>query len=253
VLAGWDWIAKLKELTDSDLPVAIVTVAGGAGSVPREAGAKMLVLGDGRFFGTIGGGNLEARAIEEAREVLSARTSRMKRFSLGATVGQCCGGAVDLFFECVNTGPRLYLYGAGHVGQAVCRVLEGTAFRVHVVDEREEWLRDARGVKHDEPWEDFNRKAEWSDSVHAVVMTHRHDLDEAIVADLVRRPAKYIGLIGSRTKWTRFQQRLTARGFRPDELTRVKCPIGLGDFGKSPQEVAVSLVAELLKTDREAR
>jgi xanthine dehydrogenase accessory factor len=210
----------------------------------------MIVRRDGSFFGTIGGGHLEKLAIADAVKTIDEGGTRTLRFPLGAKAGQCCGGVVDAFVEVVGTGPRLYLFGAGHVGQAVCRTLVGTPFEVHVIDEREDWLADLprEAQRHTEPWDEVVRTARWdAERTYVAIMTHRHDTDQEIVAAVVDRPAKYIGLIGSKTKWARFKERLGARGFGEEKLARVKCPIGLDVGGKSPQEVAVSVCAELLR------
>jgi xanthine dehydrogenase accessory factor len=247
----WDWLRKLDELRAAATPSALVTVVRCAGSTPAAPGAKMVVLGDGAFFGTIGGGHLEQIAIGDARACLAAGESKMFRYPLGATAGQCCGGVVETFVEVLDAGPHLYLFGAGHVGQAVCRVLAGTPFVVHAIDERDEWL-GAEGLpgevrRHAVAWDAFVAGAVWSaERTYVAIMTHRHDTDEAIVGDVVRRPARYLGLIGSETKWRRFRERLEARGVPREALDRVKCPIGLDVGGKSPQEVAVSIAAELL-------
>ncbi|HEY8039994.1 MAG TPA: xanthine dehydrogenase accessory protein XdhC [Polyangiaceae bacterium] len=245
----WDWLRKLAELGDGGTPAALVTIIRCTGSTPSAPGAKMIVLGDGTFFGTIGGGHLEQLVIDDARACVASGESKTFRYPLGATAGQCCGGVVETFVDSLHVGPRLYLFGAGHVGQALCRILSGTPFVVHAVDEREEWSGalpdDVR--RHREPWDAFVRDAAWSgDQTYVAIMTHRHDVDEAIVADVVRRPARYLGLIGSETKWRRFRERLEARGVPREALDRVKCPIGLDVGGKSPQEVAVSVAAELL-------
>ena len=248
----WNWITKLEELRAAGVPVVLVTLTQATGSTPREPGAKMLVLGDGEFYGTVGGGNLEQLALEDARKFLNdGGGSRSVRYPLGAKTGQCCGGVVELFFDIVNAGPRLYLFGAGHVGQAVCRTLVGTPFQVHLIDEREEWVHSkelpSTIIKHHVEWDEFVRDADWRDDrTYIVVMTHRHDTDQDIVEDVIKRQTRYVGLIGSESKWERFKQRLTARGVSERELSRVKCPIGLNVGGKAPQEVAISLAAELL-------
>jgi xanthine dehydrogenase accessory factor len=246
----WDWIKKLDELSRDGRPLALVTVTHVAGSTPCAPGAKMIVLGDGSFFGTVGGGHLEKLTIADAAKCATEGDSRSFKYTLGAQAGQCCGGVVELFVEAVGLHPRLYLFGAGHVAQALCRVLDGTPFAVHVVDERAEWLDKLppRVTKHDEAWDDFARAALWDDArTYVAIMTHRHDVDQDIVAAAVRRSAKYIGLIGSKTKWEKFQHRLGDRGYTREELARVRCPIGLDIGGKAPQEVAVSIAAELLK------
>ncbi|HEY8091609.1 MAG TPA: xanthine dehydrogenase accessory protein XdhC, partial [Polyangiaceae bacterium] len=218
-------------------------------STPSAPGAKMVVLADGTFFGTIGGGHLEQLVIADATTCLASGEPKTFRYPLGATAGQCCGGVVETFVDVVGSGPRLYLFGAGHVAQALCRVLAGTPFVVHAIDEREEWSGALPpGVRrHAVPWDAFVAEAEWSaDRTFVAIMTHRHDVDEAIVADVVKRPARYVGLIGSETKWRRFRDRLESRGLTKEALDRVRSPIGLDVGGKSPQEVAISIAAELL-------
>lgn len=246
----WNWIAKADELARAGQRFAVVTVVRVAGSTPCAAGAKMLVKDDGAFHGTVGGGTLERLALDDARAVLSEGVPRAGRYALGATAGQCCGGVVEVFIEPVGARAEVYVFGAGHVAQALCRTLEGTPLEVHVIDDRAEWLErlPLHVARHDEPWDAFVAAARWDAArTLAVVLTYRHDLDQEIVAALVRKPARHIALVGSRTKWEKFQQRLTARGFTAEELARVKCPAGLPIGGKSPQEVAISIAGELLQ------
>jgi xanthine dehydrogenase accessory factor len=245
----WNWAAKLEELREAGAPAALITVVRCTGSCPVAPGAKMIALAEGPSFGTIGGGHLEQLAIGDARKALGNGEPQMLRYPLGATAGQCCGGVVEVFIEPLNSGPRLYLFGAGHVGQALCKVLQQTPFIVHAIDERPDWMDavPAEVRKHCGPWDVFAGDAVWSaERTYVAVMTHRHDLDEAIIADVVGRPTRYIGLIGSEVKWRRFRDRLEGRGLSAELLGRVRCPIGLDIGGKSPAEVAVSVAAELL-------
>ncbi len=232
-------------------PVAAVTVVASTGSSPRDAGAKMLVVSGGDFFGTIGGGHLEELAIADALKSLDSGQSQLIRYPLGARTGQCCGGVVDLFFEVLNRGPRLYLFGAGHVGQAVARTFVGTPFVVHVIDERPEWISQLprEVIAHETEWDDFVKDAQWNErDTYVAVMTHRHDTDQAIIEKLLERPYRYLGLIGSHSKWERFKQRFEARGIAAEKFERVQSPLGLDlGAGKAPQEIAISLAAELLK------
>ncbi|MGE0616079.1 MAG: xanthine dehydrogenase accessory protein XdhC [Bacteriovoracia bacterium] len=247
-----DWAGELIRLRAKGQPFAVVTVTAVSGSGPREPGAKMLVRADRSIWGTIGGGNLEHQAIQDAQTVIANGQAKVERYPLGAKTGQCCGGTMDLFFEPMNHGPRLYLFGAGHVAQAVCRILEGTPFLVHVIDDRETWvqspvLSDAV-IRHECEWDEFVREAIWdADRTYVAVMTYRHDTDQAIIEKVSELPAKYIGLIGSEAKWSRFQQRMEAKGISGERINRVKCPLGLPTGGKSPSEVAISLAAELLQ------
>lgn len=252
----WDWIGKAHELKTRGAPFALVTVTSTKGSTPRDPGAKMIVEADGHFHGTIGGGQLERLVLDDARRALSEAISKPRSYPLCFRTGQCCGGAEDVYIEIVGLGPILYLFGAGHVGRSLAETLVGTPFQVHVIDERPEW-NDASAlpqgvVRHVVEPRGFLEDATFDrERTYVVVMTHEHQLDQDLIGDVIRRPARFIGLIGSETKWQRFQQRLTAAGAGPDELARVACPIGVGVFGKAPREVAISAAAQLLKLHHE--
>lgn len=251
----WNWIPILEQHRKQGQPLALVTVTRCTGSTPRETGAKMLVLPSGKFQGTIGGGHLEELALRDAAKAIEQNLSQTIQYPLGAKTGQCCGGVVELLIEVMNAGPHLYLFGAGHVGQAVSQTLRGTPFTVHLIDEREEWVMSQalseEVVRHHAEWDDFVDGANWDASkTYVAVMTHRHDLDQDIIEFMIGAKApdvRYVGLIGSRAKWERFKQRLTLKGLSEEQLARVKCPIGLDVGGKAPQEVAISVAGELLK------
>jgi xanthine dehydrogenase accessory factor len=221
------------------------------GSAPREAGTRMWV-GAGETRGTIGGGRLEYRAIEIAREMLlSGESSRQRRFTLGDTLGQCCGGSVTLSFsraeKIAAEAPAfdVLLFGAGHVGQELARILERLPCRLTWVDPRPGQFpagTSARVVVEDEPAFAVD---EAPPGAFYLVMTHSHALDLEIVARALQRTdARYVGLIGSQTKAARFRSRLRARGIDPSRLTS---PIGLFKAGKHPAEVAVSAAAQVLR------
>ena len=244
--------ATLAEIEAQSQSAALITVIRAKGSTPRAPGARMIVMADGRIHGTIGGGRLEQLAREAALEAIASGEAAIREFPLGAKAGQCCGGYMELFIEPLNHGPRLFLFGAGHVGQALCQVLDGTPFIVHLIDPRQEWIEHPdlpSGIqRHHCEWFDFNAEASFRDDGFIAVMSHLHDIDQAIIEDVVGRPARYIGLIGSQTKWRRFRKRLEAKGLAPETLDRVHCPIGLNTGGKAPKEVAISIAAELLQT-----
>lgn len=242
------WLAHLGELDRNGTPHALVTITNVQGSAPREAGAKMIVCEE-TFFDTIGGGHLEELVIADARAAIAAGKSTTARYPLGAKAGQCCGGVVEVFIDVLGLGPVVHVFGAGHVAQALARTLAGTRFKVHVIDERAEWLAKlpASAVAHDEPWDRYVRALKPSERAYALVMTHRHDLDEDIVFALCQQPLRYLGLIGSRTKWKRFSQRLAMRGASEEALARIVCPIGIALTGKAPAEIAISVAAQLLE------
>jgi xanthine dehydrogenase accessory factor len=244
-----EWMAALSKLTEENTPCVLVTVTEAKGSTPREAGTKMVVTADGQF-GTIGGGNLEFEAVGEARQLLvsAATDAKMKKYPLGPALSQCCGGAVTVLLEpFVSAQKTVLLFGAGHVGKEVVRVLEGLPVRVKWVDERAsefpaESPRNCTKIVTTRP---LSKLAEAADDAYIVVMTHSHPLDfEIVKAALDHGRFAYLGLIGSDTKAARFRKRLAAHR----NLPRLTCPIGIdGIDGKHPREIAVSVVAELLK------
>ncbi len=243
----WQRLAQLEQ------PAVIATVVRVAGSAPREPGARMLVFPDGRLEGTLGGGRLEQRVCAEARALLDeGRPHAFRTYRLNPSEDQCCGGEVDVFLERLAPAPRVLLFGAGHVGQAVARALAPLPFRVTVVDARAEYATRERfpEAHHDvvcaEPVEGLGRLSFIPEQTYALIFTHSHKLDLLLVSLLLARPLRYLGLIGSRTKWARFRSALLERGFSEADLARVTCPVGIGVGGKQPEEIAVSVVAQLL-------
>lgn len=245
------------------------------GSVPRESGTWMFVWPQG-ITNTIGGGNLEYQAMAAARALLAGRSDAPKqgevvRFPLGPSLGQCCGGVVHLSFERIDAGQGQRLaqrlsarpnpvavFGNGHVGLALVRLLATLPFAVHWVDSRDDMFPA-------EPMASVHM--DYSNPMHAAVidlapqsqvliMSHSHWEDLDIVrACLERQRAQadlpYIGLIGSKTKWAVFRHRLAARGFTDAEMAQVTCPIGLpGVVGKEPEVIAVAVAGQLLQNLR---
>ena len=243
-------------------PAVVVEVAAHRGSVPREAGTRMLV-GTAEVLGTIGGGHLELRAIADARALLAGSPVAVEqRIPLGPALGQCCGGEVRLRFTPLADSrpadwdapaPRftLQLYGAGHVGRAIVALLEGVACRVQWIDARDDEFPREPGAPHIERVCVDPVEAEVDAAppgAFFLVLTHRHDLDFAITEAVLRRgDFGFLGLIGSKTKRARFLRRLADRGVAPGALARLNCPIGLpGIHGKEPEVIAISVVAQLL-------
>lgn len=242
----------------------VVEVLDCRGSVPREAGTRMLV-DDARVAGTIGGGHLELQAIEQARALLAAGSHAplLRDIALGPTLGQCCGGALTLRFGALDAAalaawpapvPRfaLQLYGAGHVGRAIVALLAGIDCRVQWIDEREEEFPASAEQPHIERLCVEPVEAEVADALAGtfyLVLTHSHDLDLRIAEAILRRgDFGYLGLIGSRTKRARFVHRFEQRGIAPEAIARMTCPIGVpGIAGKEPEVIAVAVVAQLLQ------
>jgi xanthine dehydrogenase accessory factor len=256
------WIEALAELSAAGRPAVLVTVLSAEGSTPREAGAKMVVFAGG-FEGTVGGGHLEHKALSEARDLLAAAERGealgpvVREFALGPSLGQCCGGRATVLFETVGAARwNVALFGAGHVGKAVVKLLADLPCAVTWIDARESEFPEplppnVRRVVTDAPEEEVRALPPGAD---VLVMTHSHQLDLEIVEAVMKRGEyRYLGLIGSRTKRARFEQRLLAQGRSAAELARLTCPIGLpGVGGKEPAEIAIAVAAQLLQ-QRSAR
>ncbi|RYF40076.1 MAG: xanthine dehydrogenase accessory protein XdhC [Comamonadaceae bacterium] len=250
----------------------VVWVHAAQGSVPREAGVWMGVLADA-VAGTIGGGQLEFAAIAEARRRLGGgQGEALQRVALGPSLGQCCGGVVELRYEPVSSADvpalrsrltgratPLALFGGGHVGRALVRVLAELPFAITWIDSRDEIfppdVPSGVACEHSDPVQRAVAGLAAGSQVLIMSFSHAEDLD-VVAACLQRQRLQgdlgFIGLIGSKTKWATFRHRLEARGFTPAELAGVTCPIGLpGIAGKEPEVIAVSVAAQLLALRRE--
>lgn len=265
-----DRAALLRALEQG--PAVLVTVSATRGSVPREPGA-WLALGADWLLGSVGGGHLELQAIAAAHELLqqgsaSPLDGQIRRYALGPSLGQCCGGSAELQFHYLADAAAasrlpgleparapVAIFGAGHVGQALVQALLPLPFSLRWIDSRDGLF--PAGLPE-------TVQAEFSDPVQRVlpdlapdsrvlIMSFSHVEDfELVAACLQRQRARadlpFIGLIGSQTKWASFRQRLQARGFEPQELASIICPIGLpGIAGKQPAVIAASVAAQLLQ------
>lgn len=249
-----NWISALAELQKQGEPCVLVTIIDERGSTPRNAGSKMVVCAT-QLFDTIGGGHLEFKAMQIAREMLAegSQQTRLERFSLGASLGQCCGGVNVLLFEPMGQPQaEIAVFGAGHVGRALVPLLASLPCRVRWIDAREQEFPaqipdGVTRIINDEPVEEVDDLPKGS---YCIVMTHDHQLDlELTAAILKRNDFTYFGLIGSKTKRVKFEHRLRERGFDPAVLQRMRCPMGLAEVkGKLPIEIAVSIAAEVIAT-----
>ena len=247
----------------------LVSVHSTRGSVPREPGAWMAVFDD-EVIGTVGGGQLEFQAIAQARGYLrvgAAESPTPVRYALGPNLGQCCGGEMHLKFELVHQAhiaelstrlktplSPVALFGGGHVGKALVQVLSSLPFGITWIDSRDEIfppdLPQNVVSEHSDPVQAAVAGLDSGSQVLIMSFSHAEDLDvvaACLMRQRVRGDLPFIGLIGSKTKWARFRHQLEARGFTPEELNRVTCPIGVaGIDSKLPQVIAVAVAAQLL-------
>lgn len=266
------WVAAVARLRARREPGVLVTVATVRGHAPRKAGAK-LVVGRTGTWGSIGGGNIEAVAIDRARELIGTPDPEpeLMDFALNDKVTsrhgvQCCGGAVTALLEPLPVVPAVAIFGVGHVGLELARVLARHDLDLHLIDTRSDMLADerldvladavAQIRAHHTPLLPEEVLAELAPGTHVLIMTHDHAEDAALCDAALRTPGLgSIGLIGSAAKWARFRKRLATEGGHDDAtIDRIRTPIGItGITGKEPATIAVSVAADLLRTFEQDR
>ncbi|WP_419999373.1 xanthine dehydrogenase accessory protein XdhC [Streptomyces boninensis] len=261
------WVAAVARLRARRETGVLVTVAAVRGHAPRKAGAK-LVVGQAEAWGSIGGGNIEAVAIDRARELIGTPDAEpeLMEFALNDKVNnehgvQCCGGVVTVLLEPLPVVPAVAIFGVGHVGLELARILSRHELDLHLIDTRPDMLTDERlGVLTADTVAEVHVHRtrllpeqvleELAPGTHVLIMTHDHAEDAALCDAALRTEGLgSIGLIGSAAKWTRFRKRLATEGGHDDAtIDRIKTPIGLPEItGKEPATIAVSVAADLLR------
>ncbi|NIC06106.1 xanthine dehydrogenase accessory protein XdhC [Billgrantia bachuensis] len=251
------WHEALHRLQSEGLPHALATVVTSAGSTPREPGARMVITEDA-VCDTLGGGTFEFQVIDAAREKLARGESGMslEAFALGGRSGQCCGGFVNVLLEVFSgSAATLAIFGAGHVGNELVRLAAPLPWRVLWHDSRDgafpAWAADQSRLDCRHAPDPQAAVAALPAGSHALVLTHDHAEDRALVDALLQRgDMASIGLIGSKSKWASFRSRLKDAGHDDTALARVRCPIGMANGGtggdKTPYAIAIAAMAELL-------
>lgn len=227
-----------------------------AGSTPRKAGTRMAVFADGSSLGTIGGGSFEDTVTRDARSFFESKGNALRHYAFhpdetgrGSAI---CGGEADVFYEYYESAPRLLVFGAGHCGKALLRAAALVGYRLRVADDRAELLDEVRSWNEPaveecipldpslDPLPDFDA------GTAVVIMTRNHEFDEEILKRVIRNPFAYLGMIASKSKAKTIRDHLLAEGFTPGEVERVHMPIGIPIHSETPEEIAVSILGELI-------
>ena len=246
-----DVYRALEESRAARTPAVLATIVSAVGSAPQVPGAKLLLTMGGETAGTVGGGAFEQRVLEEARALLEgAATTLLLELNLSRDLGMCCGGVLTVFLERVAMPARLVVLGAGHIARPLVELASAVGFETVVVDAREAWadaarFPRARAVHCDDPEAVIAELALDADTA-VVVVTHHHPLDQALVRALVGSRAGFCGLVGSEAKRNKFLMRLTAQGIPAEALARLRSPLGVQIGARTPEEIALSIVAELV-------
>jgi len=252
-----DVYRALIEAQEKGLPAALATVIRTQGSMPRHAGSKMLVWPDGRIVGTIGGGEMESRIIHQAQSVITEGQSRVvsvELHDLASGDPGICGGTADIFIEPIVTPATLLIIGCGHIGKALAELAKWLHYRVIVSDDRPDYCNPQHIPGMDEyvvakPSE-IPQRVGLGPHTFVAAVTRGQPIDLDLIPALVQANVAYVGLVGSRRRWALTSKALEEHGIPADALARIHAPIGLELNAETPQEIAVSILAEIIMLQR---
>lgn len=257
----WQEIAEALSARQS---LVVATVVRDSGSVPRRAGSKMLIYPDGRTRDTVGGGLFEALVVQDALDALTCRQNLTKTYSFNpagtnaAAFGAICGGRADIFFEVLMPPDRLLIVGGGHCGQALARIASQLDFSLVIADDREEFANasafpyaSVENVLHLPP--DYAGLPAPDESTYVAIISKGFVTDEAALRRVIDSPAAYIGMMGSKRKREVVYENMRADGITDEQLSRVHAPIGLDIGAESPEEIAISILAEIIRIRAERK
>ncbi len=253
-----DIYQALAELHRSRTAGALCTIIRAQGSTPRKAGAKMLVYKDGSIVGTIGGGAIEGRVIEEAIDSINSGETKIRSYDLiDPQKGDpgICGGSLEVFIDPLAQPADVVVVGGGHVGRAVAFLANWLGFRVVVSDDREDFALPENTPGADEyihcKLEELPERYRFSPQTAVVLATRSNQVDIAGLPEILAAPTSYIGVISSRRRWNLTRQELIKAGLKDADLERIHAPIGLDIGADTPEEIALSIMAELIQSRRE--
>jgi xanthine dehydrogenase accessory factor len=255
-----DLFEEIVKLRRAGRRAALATIVHTNGSIPSYESSRMLVREDGSIAGTIGGGCVEADVWAAAKEVMQNESPRKMVFNLNNDAsydnGLICGGTLEVFVEPILPQPTLYLFGGGHVSIAVAKAAVAAGFTVGIVDDREAFANTERfpmALEVHTNYEEAFAKLRPNASTYLLIVTRGHKEDMRVLAWAVRTEARYVGMIGSKRKVLSVYKALESEGYKPEEFERVFAPMGLEIGALSPEEIAVSIVAELIAVRRNAQ
>ncbi len=247
---------EINKIVTAGQEAALVTVISASRSTPRRVGAKMLVKPDGSILGTIGGGAIEASSIKMAIEAIKTRKQDRRIFNLvpDQEPGMVCGGEMEVLVEPILQTSTIYIFGGGHIGLILAKIGKLIDFNIAVIDDRAEFANrerfpDADLILNEEFAKSFDKLNIDSQS-YIVIVTHGHKNDEQVLEQAVRTPARYIGMIGSKSKIKTVFNNLLNKGVDNSLLQAVHTPIGLEIYAETPEEIAISILAEIIKVRR---
>ncbi len=248
-----DIFRKLADIEKEGRQAALAIVVRTKGSTPRKAGAKMIIMEDGSTFGTLGGGGLEKKVIEESLEALKEGKAKLTSFDLDAKRGNLdmmCGGEIEIFIEPIRQQEKLIIFGAGHITRALAPMMRSVGFRVTVVDDNPEVLEEDRLADMEglisEDMESYAERLPSESSTYIVLLTRGFSTDRAILERIIGRDFRYIGMIGSGKKIGTIKEELISKGIGKEHFSKFYAPIGLDIGAETPEEIALSIATEII-------
>jgi len=255
-----DLFEEIVRMRKAGLRGALATIVHTNGSIPSYESSRMLVREDGSIAGTIGGGCVEADVWAAAREVMAKESPRKMTFQLNNEAsydnGLICGGTLEVFVEPILPQPVLYIFGGGHISIALAKSASAAGFAIVVIDDREQFANTQRFPMAQELYQSYDdafARLSPNASSYLVIVTRGHRDDMRVLAWAVRTPAHYVGMIGSKRKVLSVYQALEKEGYAAEEFARVYAPMGLEIGALSPEEIAISITAELVAVRRNAQ
>jgi len=249
-----DIYRTLADIRTQGKQAALAIVVRTKGSTPRKTGAKMIVMKDGSILGTLGGGGLEKKVIEESLEALKGNTAKFTSFTLEGDLDMMCGGEIDVYIEPINQPENLVIFGAGHMTKALAPLMHALDFRVTVVDDNPiipemEQHADIE-VLHVEDMDSYAEKLSPERTTHIVILTRGFSTDKAILERLIAKDFRYVGMVGSKKKISTIKEDLTSKGIEKEHFSKLSAPIGLDIGAETPGEIALSIAAEIISMRR---
>jgi len=242
---------EIQKVSKSGCKAALCTVVKTKGSAPRKVGAKMIVYEDNSIKGTIGGGDLEKKVIDEAIEVINKNEASIFKHDLLHQHSMCCGGVVEIFIEPIMKIKKLFVFGAGHTGRALAKFANDTGFEVFLIDDRKEYIGqcNVEGInKMNLEHTSALQALTFDKNTYVVITTYSHQIDRDILAYCVKKTWAYLGMIGSSRKVNLTKKLFIESAIgSEDELSKIHMPIGIDINAETPEEIAVSILAELIK------
>lgn len=244
-----DLYRKLGELSAEGRPAALCSIVSTEGSTPRKAGSKMIVTAEQLTFGSVGGGKIELQVIEDALICIESGQTLLKEYSAGEDNDMHCYGKCSIFIDPLPNNFKLYIFGAGHVGQALAKVAGNYGFRITLIDHREELIQQLEIVGVEKVYNEYVNAIEaltYDERTFIVVCTPSHSYDEEVSLACVQKPHAYLGMIGSKKKVSLAKEFFTGKGLDEESINKIDMPIGIPIHCETPEEIAISILARLI-------